>query len=98
MKSMLVLIASPALEEAIIDWLLIHPDISGFTSNRGYGHGGGHNLSVAEQVTGRHNQLMFWIELDQEKAATIISLLKADFAGSHIHYWQLPLIESGLVD
>lgn len=98
MKCMLVLIASPALEEPIIDWLLIHPDITGFTSNTGYGHGSGHDLSVAEQVTGRRNQIMFWIELEQEKATSIVASLKKDFAGSHIHFWQLPVMASGLID
>lgn len=97
MKSMLALIVPPTLEEPLIDWFLVNPDISGFTTHTAYGHGSRHVLSAAEQVTGRRNQIVFWVELEQELVITVIESLHADFSGSNIHYWQLPLTDSGVI-
>ncbi len=94
---LLTIIAPPTMEEEIIDWLLIQPNISGFTSQAANGHGRGHVMSLVEQVTGRRHQITFWIELEKKMADAIITELKQAFSGSGLHYWLLPMAESGSI-
>ena len=94
---LLSIIAPPTMEEELIDWLLIQPNISGFTSQTAYGHGSGHEMSLAEQVTGRRRQLTFWVELEKRLAESTLADLKQTFSGSGLHYWLLPLAESGSI-
>lgn len=96
-KCLLTLITSPVMEEAIVDWLLCQPTISGFTSNKANGHGSGHQMTIAEQVTGRRQQIMFWIEVEQELVEKIVLQLTKEFSGSGLHYWQTPLLASGTI-
>jgi len=91
------IIAPPTMEEELIDWLLTQPNISGFTSQAANGHGSGHQMSLAEQVTGRRRQITFWIELEKKMAESILADLKQNFSGSGLHYWLLPLSESGSI-
>lgn len=94
---LLSIIAPPTMEEELIDWLLTQPNISGFTSQAANGHGSGHQMSLAEQVTGRRRQITFWIELEKKLADSILADLKQNFSGSGLHYWLLPLSESGSI-
>jgi len=94
---LLSIIAPPTMEEELIDWLLTQEHISGFTSQAADGHGSGHAMSLAEQVTGRRRQITFWIELEKKRAEAILADLKQQFSGSGLHYWLLPLSESGSI-
>lgn len=94
---LLTIIAPPAIEEELIDWLLMQEDITGFTSQIANGHGAGHAMSLAEQVTGRRRQITFAIELKKESADKIIAQLKLNFSGSGLHYWLIQLPQSGSV-
>jgi len=85
------------MEEDLIDWLLTQPNIKGFTSQIANGHGSGHKMSLAEQVTGRRRQITFMIELQRQMAEPIIADLKHGFSGSGLHYWLMPLSESGSI-
>ncbi len=91
------IIAPPTMEEELIDWLLMQPNISGFTSQTSHGHGSGHAMSLAEQVTGRRRQITFWVELEKKLAESILADLKQTFSGSGLHYWLIPLAESGSI-
>lgn len=97
MTCLLVLIVKPTLEAALSDWLLLHPSIDGFTTQQASGHGTGHPMSITEQVAGQRQQLIYWLELDAEVVNSILDELAANFSGSGIHYWQLPLSASGLI-
>ncbi len=92
---LLAIIAPPAMEENLVDWLLIQDEITGFTSQPAHGYGGRHQLSVAEQVSGRRRQIIFWVEVEKVKAMQIIDILKQDYAGAGLHYWLVPLAERG---
>ncbi len=94
---LLTIIAPPKMEEPLVDWLLMQSDIKGFTSQLAHGHGSGHEMSLAEQVSGRRRQVTFWIELEKIKAESILVDLKQNFLGTGLHYWLLPLSESGSV-
>lgn len=95
-RRLLYVLASPAIEEPMVDWLLRRPDVSGFTSIAAQGHGSSsHSMSVAEQVAGRRKQLLFLVETDAQTAAGIVEALTSEFSGSGLHYWLVPLEAAG---
>ncbi len=93
MKTMLILNASPALEEDLVDYLLEHPDIEGFTTFAAHGHGSTSNLSVTEQVTGRRKRIQFQILMNSNVVDALTGELGSRI-GRDIVYWQVPV--SGL--
>ncbi len=98
-RRILYILASPAIEEAMVDWLLRHPDVTGFTSVAAQGHGSSaHSMSLAEQVAGRTKQILFLVETDLPVARRIVASLRTDFSGSGLHYWLVPLVDTGHLD
>jgi hypothetical protein len=92
--TMLVLNASPALEEDVVDYLLTHPAIEEFSSLTVYGHGSRGDLTVTEQVTGRRKRVQFEILMNEDDVPGITQTLKQRF-GTDIRYWQLPVYGLG---
>jgi hypothetical protein len=98
-QCILVLVVSPSIDNAMVDWLLDRDDIQGFTSASIYGHGDPHHtLSSAEKVSGRKKQVMFRMHLPKQTAQEIISSIKKFFKGASIHYWVTPMLLSGHID
>lgn len=90
--ALLTIIVSPAIEEAIVDWLLANR-VVGFTSFVCHGHGVAHaNLGAAEQVAGRKRQIAFWIQTGEEDARVLVAELMAAFPDSGIHSWITPVL------
>jgi len=54
-------------------------------------------LSLAEQVTGRRQQVMFQVELRYDEAQILLQKLKLYFPGMGVHYWMTPVLESGRI-
>ncbi|MBS1213367.1 MAG: hypothetical protein H6R26_1984 [Proteobacteria bacterium] len=93
---LVTLAAPPALEESIVDWLLQFGSQTGFTSQAVHGHSSREEgLSLAEQVAGRKRQVRFQLHIDAEEWPRFIEQLKRDFTGAGLHYWLVPVIESG---
>lgn len=92
--TMLVLNASPALEEDVVDYLLQHESVDGFTSFAAYGHGTRGTMTVTEQVTGRRKRVQFEVLIDEEHVPSVTQPLKQRF-GTDIRYWQLPVYGLG---
>lgn len=93
---LITLTASPAMEESLVDWLLQFEHPAGFTSHRANGHSSRlEGLSLAEQVAGRKNQVHFQLHIPSEELPGFIEQLKQAFGGAGVHYWVVPLIESG---
>lgn len=91
MKTMLVLNAPPVLEEDLVDYLLSHPAIDGFTSFAAAGHGAaGSSLSIAEQVTGRRRRIQFEIIMAGDRVHEVTQGLSAA-VGPDIVFWQTPV-------
>lgn len=83
-----------ALEDAMVDCLLTFESAQGFSSfpvnahdhqNRG--------LSLAEQVSGRQRKMRFQMFIDNQNLPALLSKLKAEFTGSGLHYWVMPVLE-----
>ena len=95
-QCLLVLIVSPSIESTLVDWLLDHDDIPGFTSVPISGHGASaHSLTAAEQVAGRQRQVMFQMHLEESVARSVIAEAHTLFRGSGLHYWLTPVLAAG---
>ncbi|HEY0721593.1 MAG TPA: DUF3240 family protein [Gammaproteobacteria bacterium] len=97
-ECLLAIVATPAIEESLVDWLLERKEISGFSSTHIDGHGSRHSdLSLAEQVAGRQRKVMFRVHADCDELRTLLSGLKQEFSGAGLHYWLMPLLEAGQI-
>jgi len=95
-QCMLFIVATPAVEQTLVDWLLAREDVSGFSSAPVRGHGTAHEkLSMSEQVEGRQNQLMFYTQVPLDTARAVVASLREEFRGAGLHYWILPAVEGG---
>lgn len=92
----LVLVARPALEESLVDWLLERADIGSFVSMPISAHNTDLNeLSVRDQVSGRQRQIMFQIRLGEDILQSVIADLCNSFQGTQLEYWALPVLATG---
>jgi len=88
----------PLLEEAVVDCLLAIDATDGFSSLVVSAHGSEHEtLSLAEQVAGRKKQIRFQMYVPEQQIKVLIERLKQDFSGAGIHYWVMPVLESGSI-
>lgn len=96
--ALLTLIASVAIEEVVVDWLLENaPDI-GFCSGPVNGHSASHDsLTLAEQVSGRKRQVRFELHGATSRMDAIVEKIRQDLSGATIHYWIAPLARAGKV-
>ena len=87
---------APTAEERVIDWLLGREETTGFTSYAAYGHGASHHdLSIAEQVTGRQRRVEIRIELAQSALEPVLAAVVAEFEGTDLYYYVTPILRSG---
>jgi hypothetical protein len=95
-ECLLCIIATPAIEETVVDWLLARHEITGFSSQPISGHSVEHQyLSLAEQVTGRERKVMFHVQAPLTVAQAVLEDLKRDLGGAGLHYWILPVLQAG---
>jgi hypothetical protein len=95
-QALLSLVVAPGVEDAMVDWLLEHKYVSGFTSYSINGHGASlHSMTAAERVAGHRRMILFQSYLPRKRANTLLVELKLAFEGSGIHYWMTPLIQGG---
>ena len=97
MQTLLTLNTNPGLEEDLVDYLLSHAGVSGFTSFAVSGHGEHDNLSVSEQVSGRRKRLQVEIILEDSQVQSVLDGL-ADNVGKDFNWWQLSLIARGSIN
>ncbi len=88
----------PLLEEAVVDCLLAIESADGFSSLVVRAHGSEHDtLSLAEQVAGRKKQIRFQMYVPEQQLEVLINQLKQNFSGAGIHYWVMPVLDSGSI-
>jgi hypothetical protein len=98
-QCLLTIIAAPAVEETLVDWLLEREELSGFSSLPIDGHGSrASDMSLAEQVAGRQRKIMFYVHSECDRVRSVIDDLKHDFSGAGLHYWVMPLTEAARID
>lgn len=88
----------PDLEEAVVDNLLVLESEHGFSSFLVNSHDHkNEGLSLLEQVTGRQKKIRFQMYVPEQGLPVLLARLRREFSGSGIHYWVLPVIESGFI-
>ncbi len=93
---LLVLNTSPVLEEALVDYLLLQEQVTGFSSHAVYGHGQHTGLTVAEQVTGKRKRMQYEMVVKRADVPTILAALASE-VGRDIVYWEQPVSSYGRV-
>ena len=95
-QALLTLICTPSLERTVTDWLLEQEDFAGFSSMEVNGHGSDpESLNLIEQVRGSRKQIMFQVHMTSKRAEVAINDLKRELKDAKIHYWLVPVIDSG---
>lgn len=80
----------------MVDWLLEHDEIEGFSSADAYGHGVRQTgMSLLEQVTGRQRRVQFMIRTRPDIAQHLIGDMRDKFTGVGLHYFIVPVMEAG---
>lgn len=88
----------PGLEEAVVDCLLMLESEHGFSSLPVNSHDHrNEGLSLAEQVSGRQEKIRFQMYVPEQGLAALLAQLRAEFSGSGIRYWVLPVVENGVI-
>lgn len=93
----LTLLCPPAVEEKLLDLLLVSPNIATvFTSTATAAHGLAHeNLDQAEQVLGRARATEVQVILAAADKAALLEAIRQQFAGAGLRYWVTTLVEAG---
>lgn len=93
-KICLTLICPPDLEERLLDWLLLRPDLEVFTSQAAFVHGLPHSaMNSSEKVMGRVAAPLIQAIFPAACQAQLIVDLREEFAGIRLRYWLMPVIQ-----
>ena len=94
----LTLLCPPALEERVLDTLLMSSEISLFTSTAAAAHGLAHDrLSATEQVLGLARMTRIDALLPAEHQDAVIAMLHKVFRGAGLRYWFTQVAGAGEV-
>ncbi len=92
----LTLLCPPAIEEKLLDVLLMLPNTTIFTSSAISAHGlVAGNLSQAEQVMGRASATEIKVIFAATEKTVLLEHIRQQFAGVGLHYWLTTVIEAG---
>ncbi|MHB0985295.1 MAG: DUF3240 family protein [Sulfuricella sp.] len=92
----LTLLCPPAVEEKLLDLLLMLPNTTVFTSTATAAHGLAHeNLDQMEQVLGRASATEVQVIFAAADKAALLEAIRRQFAGAGLRYWVTPVIEAG---
>ncbi len=87
----------PALEEIMVDCLLMFESEKGFSSLPVFAHHHENKgLSLAEQVTGRQKRLQFQLHVNTLDLEKLLAQLREEFSGAGIQYWVTPILNQGV--
>lgn len=92
----LTLLCPPAVEEKLLDLLLMSPNTTVFTSAPTAAHGLAFGrLSQAEQVLGRMLATQVQVVFSEEDKEALLKMIQQQFAGAGLRFWLTPVIEGG---
>lgn len=90
------LLASPSLEEKLLDCLLVHPKVPIYVSQSAASHGGHiDDLDQTEQVLGRGDAVLIQALLTADDAESLVAELRITFANSGVMFWIVPILTKG---
>jgi hypothetical protein len=92
----LTLLCPPAVEEKLLDLLLLSPHVSVFTSAATSAHGlSSIGLSQTEQVLGRSFATQVQVIIGSAEKDALLAAIQAQLAGAGLRYWITPVVEAG---
>jgi hypothetical protein len=92
----MTLLCPRAIEEKLLDLLLMSPNMTVFTSTATSAHGLAHvALGQTEQVLGRAHATEIQVIFTAADQAALLEVLRQQFAGAGLRYWVTPVIEAG---
>jgi hypothetical protein len=92
----LTLLCPPAVEEKLLDLLLMAPNASVFTSTPTAAHGlSFNNLNQTEQVLGRGFATQVQVIISSADKPALLATIQAQLAGAGLRYWLTPVLEAG---
>ncbi|MDP1682368.1 MAG: DUF3240 family protein [Burkholderiales bacterium] len=94
----LTLLCPPALEEKLLDLLLMSPEAAVFTSAPVAAHGLAFGrLSASEQVLGRAKATQVQVLLALAHKDALLAAVQTQFSGTGLRYWLTPVSEAGAI-
>lgn len=92
----LTLLCPPAIEEKLLDLLVLLPNTTVFTSTPTAAHGKlVWSLSQSEQVMGRAHATEIKVIFAEADKTALLDAIRRQFAGSGLRYWVTTVIEAG---
>ncbi len=92
----LTLLCPPAVEEKLLDLLLMSANASRFTSAPTAAHGLAFSaLSQTEQVLGRSFATQVQVIIASADKVALLEAIQAQLAGAGVRYWLTPVVEAG---
>lgn len=92
----LTLVCPPAVEEKLLDLLLLSPNATVFTSTATAAHGLAHEyLDQTEQVLGRARATEIQVIFAAADKAALLEAIRRQFAGAGLRYWVTTVAEAG---
>ena len=94
----LTLVCPPAVEERVLDLLLLTPTVTFFTSTPIAAHGMPHEaMDQTEQVLGRARVTEIQVILAANDKAVLLDAIRQQFAGAGLRYWVTTVAEAGVI-
>ena len=92
----LTVLCPPAVEEKLLDLLLLSPNAAVFTSTPTAAHGLAFgSLNQTEQVLGRAFATQVQVVIPDADRQALLTSLHQQFEGTGLRYWITPVIEAG---
>ena len=92
----LTLLCPPAVEEKLLDLLLLSRTVTFSTSSAAAAHGLAHeDLDQTEQVLGRARATEIQVIVAASDKAALLEALRQQFAGAGLRYWVTTVVETG---
>ena len=92
----LTLLCPPAIEEKLLDLLLMSPHVSVFTSAPTAAHGlSFNNLNQTEQVLGRGFATQVQVIIANADKTALLDAIKSQLSGAGLRYWITPVLDAG---
>lgn len=92
----LTLICPPAVEEKMLDLLLLSPNVTFFTSTATAAHGMPHeDMDQTELVLGRARATKIQVIFAAPSKAVLLEAIRQQFSGAGLRYWVTTVAETG---
>lgn len=97
-ERLLIAIVPNMLKDDLVDSLMTHNDLSGFSLSKIQGFSRAHShFNLQEQVEGYRDFYRFEVLHQAEDTEVLCDLLSSISAQQNIRYWILPLLDSGVL-